>query len=143
MAEATAERVRLGGDILIALAHAVAANEKTQRRFRTAVLIRLSKIETMLTEVQGAQLVQLWPPDRVYEHQRNEVGAGGAGPRRKGEQRNGAQDGEVYLWGRRGVGGGRCAPRQKAELVWLGDLIVTGRTAAAFVWSECAAGARG
>ncbi len=72
MAEATAERVRLGGDILIALAHAVAANEKTQRRFRTAVLIRLSKIETMLTEVQGAQLVQLWPPDRVYEHQRNE-----------------------------------------------------------------------
>ena len=70
MAEATAERVCLGGDILIALAHAVAANEETQRRFRAAVSIRLSKIETMLTEVQGAQLVQLWPPRKVSDEQR-------------------------------------------------------------------------
>jgi len=40
--EATAERVRLGGEILKALAHAVAANEEAQRRFR-AVLIMLGR----------------------------------------------------------------------------------------------------
>ena len=59
-------------DLLIALANAVAANEKAQRRFRTAVVIKLSRIEAILTEMQGAQLVQLWSPDRVYEEQRNE-----------------------------------------------------------------------
>jgi hypothetical protein len=46
IAEATAERVRLGGEVLNALAHTVAANEEAQRRFRTAVLIRLSRIDT-------------------------------------------------------------------------------------------------
>ena|ERR1043165_6579768 len=56
MSEATAERVRLGGELLQAIAHAMAANEKAQRRFRTAVLIRLSKIETMVQMIQVAQM---------------------------------------------------------------------------------------
>jgi hypothetical protein len=47
------------------------------------------------------------------------------------------------LWGRRGARGARCAPRQNAELVWLGDLKIRGQTAAAFAWSGCAAGTRG
>ena len=65
-----AERSRMNRDLLIALANAVAANEKAQRRFRNAVLVRLSKIDTMLTEVQGAQLVQFWPPGKVSDEQR-------------------------------------------------------------------------
>lgn len=56
--EATAERVRLGGDILIALAHAVAANEETQRTFRTAVLAQLSRIQSWVEMIHGAQIVE-------------------------------------------------------------------------------------
>ncbi len=70
MAEATAERVLLGGEILKALAHAVAANEKAQRRFRAAVMSRLAKIETMVAEALGAQFVQHWPPGKVSDEQR-------------------------------------------------------------------------
>jgi hypothetical protein len=57
----------LDGEILKALPHAVAANEEAQRRFRAAALTRLPKIETMLTEVQGAQLVEFWPPGKVTD----------------------------------------------------------------------------
>jgi hypothetical protein len=56
IAEATAERVRLGSEILNALAQVVAANEEAQRRFRTAVLIRLSRIETITQMIHGAQI---------------------------------------------------------------------------------------
>jgi len=66
-----AERTRMIYELLPKLALAVAANEEAQRKFRTAVLIRLSKIETMLTEVQGCQLVQCWPPGRVSDEQRD------------------------------------------------------------------------
>ena len=59
IAEATAERVRLGGELLQVLAKAVADNEKAQRRFRTAVLIRLSKIETMVQMIHGGQIAEL------------------------------------------------------------------------------------
>ena len=59
IAEATAERVRLGGDVLNAMAHAIAANEEAQRKFRGAVLALLAKIQVTLTEVQGAQLADL------------------------------------------------------------------------------------
>jgi hypothetical protein len=69
--EEMAERIRLsGGDVLIALAHAVATNEEVQRRFRTAVLVRLSRIETKLTDVQGAQLADFWAPGKVTDEQR-------------------------------------------------------------------------
>ena len=33
--------------------------------------IRLSKIEAMLTEIQGAQLVDFWPPGKVTDQQRD------------------------------------------------------------------------
>src|SRR5437867_4515705 len=56
IAEATAERVGLSGEILKAMAEAMAANEKLQRRFRNAVLIRLTRIETVVQMVHGAQI---------------------------------------------------------------------------------------
>jgi len=65
-----AELERLHRDLVLKLAVAVGTNEKVQRKFRNAVLIRLSKIETMLTEIQGAQLVDFWPPGEVTDEQR-------------------------------------------------------------------------
>ena len=70
---APTERTRMNQELLIALAHAWATNEKAQRRFRNAVLYRLSRIETILTEVQGAQLVQLWPPGQVSDEERTKL----------------------------------------------------------------------
>jgi hypothetical protein len=60
----------LGGEVLNALAHAVAATEEVQQRFRAVVLGRLSRIEAMLSDVQGAQLVEFWPPEKVTDEQR-------------------------------------------------------------------------
>jgi hypothetical protein len=51
VAKVMAERTRMIHELLPKLALAVAANEKTQHKFRTAVLFRLSKIETMLAEI--------------------------------------------------------------------------------------------
>lgn len=45
----------------------LAENEKRQRKYMSCVLIRLSKIETMLTELLGVELVQFWPPGRPPE----------------------------------------------------------------------------
>ena len=70
IAEVTAEHVRLGGEVLNALAQAVAANEKVQQRFRVTVLMRLSRIETLLTHVQGAQLADFWGPPMVTDEKR-------------------------------------------------------------------------
>ncbi len=64
------ELSKMNFNILTQLVPWLDANEKGQRKFRTAVLIRLAKIETMLTEVQGCQLAQCWPPGRVTEEQR-------------------------------------------------------------------------
>ena len=52
------ERTWMNKELLQALALAVAANEKAQRRFRTAVLIRLSRIETIVEMIHGAQIVE-------------------------------------------------------------------------------------
>ena len=62
---------KMNFDLLTKLVPWLDANEKTRRKFRNAMLIRLSKIETMLTEVQGCQLVQSWPPGRVSDEQRD------------------------------------------------------------------------
>ncbi|MEY2411020.1 MAG: hypothetical protein QOF48_3690 [Verrucomicrobiota bacterium] len=56
--KATAERVKLNHELLIAMAHALDGIEKTQRKFRTVVLLRLSRIETMLQMIHGAQIVE-------------------------------------------------------------------------------------
>ena len=58
IAEATAERVRLGGEILKAMAHAVATNERTQRRFRYAVIDKLARLEALLGLVHVSQLAR-------------------------------------------------------------------------------------
>ena len=73
VAEAVAERLRLDQELLQALAAAVAANEGAQRRFRTAVLLRLSRIETMVQMIHGAQIVEADGPkprseDQIKEH---------------------------------------------------------------------------
>jgi galactose-1-phosphate uridylyltransferase len=72
LAGALAERSRMNKELLIALANAVGTNEKNQHQFRTAVLVMLARIETMLTEVQSCQLVQYWPLGHVSDEQRAE-----------------------------------------------------------------------
>jgi len=67
MAEATAERVRLGGDILIGLAHAIARNEQTQQRFRFAVVNKLARIEARLGMVHVSQLAREQQPVQYVE----------------------------------------------------------------------------
>lgn len=58
VAKTMAERSTGTKDVLLALAHAVAANETAQRRFRNAVLIRLSTIETTVKMIHGAQIAE-------------------------------------------------------------------------------------
>jgi hypothetical protein len=68
----TAERTRMMHELLPKLALAVAANEKTQHKFTAAVLIRLAKIETVVTDILGAQLAknsEAWPLNRLNEEQ--------------------------------------------------------------------------
>jgi|SRR6266853_331213 len=67
VAEVTAERMRMNKDLLQELALAVAANERAQRRFRTAVLIRLSRIETMVQMIHGAQIVEAHHSEPCFE----------------------------------------------------------------------------
>jgi len=60
--ETIAERTKMTFDLHTRLIQFLAENEKAQRKFRNVVLIRLAKIETMLTQVQGCQLANFWPP---------------------------------------------------------------------------------
>ena len=71
--KAVAERTWMNKELLQVLALAMAANEKAQRRFRTAVLIRLSRIETMVQMIHGAQIVEAYSSkpgceEKVREH---------------------------------------------------------------------------
>ena len=58
MPENIAGQVRMNLDLLNRLTLAVAANEKAQRRFRTAMLVRVSTIETIVKMIHGAQIAQ-------------------------------------------------------------------------------------
>jgi hypothetical protein len=70
--ESIAERTKMTFDLQTRLIQWLDANEKAQRKFRIAVLIRLSKTETMLTEIQGAQLADFWSPGtRISDEQRD------------------------------------------------------------------------
>jgi hypothetical protein len=51
-----AERIKLMADLLPKLAMAVGAEREAQRKYRNAVLVRLSKIETLATMIHGAQI---------------------------------------------------------------------------------------
>jgi hypothetical protein len=71
--DSIAERTKMTFDLQTRLIHFLAANEKVQRKFRTAVQIRLANIETMLTEVQGCQLADYWSPTaRITDEQRDQ-----------------------------------------------------------------------
>jgi hypothetical protein len=71
--ESIAERTRMTFDLHTRLIQFLAVNEKTQRKFRTAVLIRLAQIESMLTQVQGCQLADYWPPTaKITDEQREQ-----------------------------------------------------------------------
>ena len=71
MAKVMVERTRMILELLPKLVLAVAANEETQHRFRTAVLIRLSKIETMVSMIHGAQIVETNKPIARNEEKLN------------------------------------------------------------------------
>jgi len=58
MAKVMAERTRMIHELLPKLALAVAANEAIQQKFMTAVLTRLSRIETMVQMIIGGQIVE-------------------------------------------------------------------------------------
>jgi hypothetical protein len=77
IAEATAERVRLGGERLQTMAHAIAANEKAQQRFRAVVLAQLSKIQSWVVMIHGAQVAQAHM-DKPDSNERMEEHANGA-----------------------------------------------------------------
>lgn len=53
-----AERTRMMHELLPQLALAVAAHERTQHRFRNAVLVRLSRIESMVLLIHGVQIAE-------------------------------------------------------------------------------------
>ena len=72
MQEAMAERTRMNQELLISLAHAFAGIEKTQRKFRNAVVIRLSRIETMVQMIHGAQIAEAHLSKRDCEEKMNE-----------------------------------------------------------------------
>ena len=71
LARDMAELAHMNKNLLVALAHAVASNEKTQRKFRNAVLIRLATINAMLTHVQGAQLAESCRAPHVTDERRD------------------------------------------------------------------------
>jgi hypothetical protein len=67
-----AELDRIHRELVISLAMAMGATEHVQRKFRNCVLIRLSKIETMLTDVLGCQLAQCWSEGKVSDEKRTQ-----------------------------------------------------------------------
>ena len=65
-----AEQTRRIHDLLPHLAMAMVANEKVQRKFRTAVLIRLAKIETMASMIHGAQIADAHQRNPHYDEEK-------------------------------------------------------------------------
>ena len=102
IAEATAERVRLSGEILKAMAHALAANEQTQRRFRYAIINKLARIEVLLGLLHVSQLARDQRPVEHYAEKLLEDSRAGRGIHFAHELRGGARDGEVHLRGGKG-----------------------------------------
>ena len=67
IAEATAERVRLSGEILKAMAEAMARNRQIQQRFVTHVSMKLARIEALLEQVHVRNLARDQRPFHYYE----------------------------------------------------------------------------
>src|SRR5262245_30109425 len=71
LADTIAERTRMNLELLQQLALTVAENERAQRRFRNAVSISVSRIETMVQVIHGAQIVELHKfldSDKLQKH---------------------------------------------------------------------------
>jgi len=61
-------------NLLVKLVHRLMDIESREERFRTCMLIRTAKIETMLTEIMGCQLAQYWPDRQpMTEELRNKL----------------------------------------------------------------------
>lgn len=58
VAQRMADRTLMNSDLLRELVVAVAAYERVQRRFRETVMVRLSRIETLVEMIHGAQLFE-------------------------------------------------------------------------------------
>ena len=56
---AIADRQGLNGELLMAIAHAIGANEKRGSKFRTAVIQILSRIQTTAELIHAAQLAEI------------------------------------------------------------------------------------
>jgi hypothetical protein len=52
--------VGMNFNLLTKLVHHIVDVEEKEQRFRTCVLVRLSRIEAMMTQALGCQLAQLW-----------------------------------------------------------------------------------
>lgn len=66
------ELTRLNFNLLTKLVPWLDDHAKQDQKFKTAVVVKLSKIEAMLTELMGCQLAQYWPDGKVTEKQRHE-----------------------------------------------------------------------
>ena len=97
------------------LGQALEANERVQQRFRYAVLGELSKMESMLKCVMGAQCVQFWPPGAVSDERRREL-------IQELEGRTSKATGEVYWHLVRFIHGASEAavPRRDGRRKWSG-----------------------
>src|SRR4051812_32373464 len=58
IAEATAERVMLSGELLKSMAQSMATNAEIQRRFMYTVIHKLTRLEAVLAQVHVSHLVQ-------------------------------------------------------------------------------------
>jgi hypothetical protein len=74
IAEATAERVMLSGEILKGMVEAMAKRDKIELRFREAVIHKLTRMEAVLAQVHVSHLVQDQRVDHIgyYPHKLTE-----------------------------------------------------------------------
>ena len=67
LARAMAERSQMNKELSIGLANALAANERTQRRFKYAVIEKLARMEVVLQLVRVAQMARDPRPFHFYQ----------------------------------------------------------------------------
>jgi len=58
VAKSTGRRMQVTMELLQQLAVTIAANEKAQRRFRTAIVLQVAKIDTTVKMIYGAQIAE-------------------------------------------------------------------------------------
>ncbi len=63
---------RMNFDLLTKLVPWLDGHAKQDLKFKTAVVVKLSRIEAILTELIGCQLAQYWPDGKVTKEQRHD-----------------------------------------------------------------------